>query len=154
MLPLKQARFVEEYVVDLNGKQAAIRSGYGAKTAEVQASRLLSNAKVHAAVSEAMQARSRRTGVTAERVVRELAELAFSNIADFVEVRSDGPVHIDLTRASRERVAAVHDVILSTSGEGSDKLTRIELFDKLRALDMLARHLGMYPSGESRSRRP
>jgi hypothetical protein len=54
----------------------------------------------------------------------------------------------------------VHDVILSTPTEGSDdevqstKLTQIELFDKLRALDMLARHLGMYPSAEKRSRYP
>ena len=88
----------------------------------------------------------------------ELAELAFSNIADFLQVQSDGSVQIDLARASRDRVAAVHDVILSTPTEGSGdevqstKLTQIELFDKVRALDMLARHLGMYP--ERRSRYP
>jgi phage terminase small subunit len=158
MLTLKQSRFVEEYIVDLNGKQAAIRAGYSAKTAEVQASRLLTNAKVCAAAREAMQARSRRTGITADRVVRELAALAFSNISDFIEVQSDGSIHIDLRRASRERAASVQDIILSAPAAGSDdevrsiKLTHIELFDKIRALDMLARHLGMYPSGERRSR--
>jgi phage terminase small subunit len=159
-LTLKQARFVEEYIVDLNGKQAAIRTGYSPRTAEVQASRLLSNAKVHSAVKQAMQARSRRTGITADRVLIELAELAFSNISDFLQVQRDGSVQIDLARASRDRSAAVHDVILSTPAEGSDdevritKLTRVELFDKLRALEMLARHLGMYPSTESRGRYP
>jgi phage terminase small subunit len=159
-LTLKQLRFVEEFLIDLNGKQAAIRTGYSPKTAEVQASRLLSNAKVDAAVKQAMQARSRRTGITADRVLIELAELAFSNISDFLPVQRDGSVHIDLARASRDRAAAVHYVILSTPAEGSDdevritQLIQIELFDKLRALDMLARHLGMYPSAERQSRYP
>lgn len=157
-LTLKQARFVEEFLVDLNGRQAAIRAGYSPRTAEVQASRLLTNANVDAGVRRAMEARSRRTGITADRVLRELAELAFSNIFDFIEVQSDGSVHIDLARASRDQAAAVNDIILSTPAEGSDdevritKLTQIELFDKLRALDTLARHLGMYP--ERRSRHP
>ena len=71
----KQSRFVQEYLVDLNGKQAAIRAGYSAKTAEVQASRLLRNAKVQQALQAAMQARSRRTEVTADRVVAEFAKL-------------------------------------------------------------------------------
>jgi phage terminase small subunit len=158
-LTLKQLRFVEEFIVDLNGKQAAIRTGYSPKTAEVQASRLLSNAKVDAAVKRAMQARSRRTGIAADRVVLELAGLAFANVLDFIEVHRDGSVQLDLARASRDRAAAVHDVIVSTHAGGSDevritKLTCIELFDKLRALEMLARHLGMYPSTERRSRYP
>jgi hypothetical protein len=94
------------------------------------------------------------------RVSIELAELAFSNISDFLQVQRDGSVQIDLARASRDRAAAVRDVILSTPAEGSDdevritKLTRVELFDKLRALDLLARHLGMYPTVERRSRYP
>ena len=54
----KQARFVEEYLIDLNGKQAAIRAGYSPGTAEVQASRLLRNAKVRFALEDAMLARS------------------------------------------------------------------------------------------------
>src|SRR6516164_9458787 len=97
MLTPKQSRFVEEYLVDLNGRRAVIRAGYSPnpKTTEVQASRLLSDAKVAGAVKEAMQARSRRTDVTADRVVGELAELAFSNIFDFVKVHPDGSVSID-----------------------------------------------------------
>jgi len=159
-LTLKRSRFVEEFLVDLNGKQAAIRTGYSPRTAEVQASRLLSNAKVDAAVKQAMQARSRRTGITADRVLIELAALAFANIAYFLQVQEDGSMQIDLARARRDQAAAVHDVILSTPAEGSDDevritmLTRIELFDKLGALGLLARHLGIYPSAEKRSRYP
>jgi phage terminase small subunit len=92
MLTPNQARFVEEYIVDLNGKQAAVRAGYSPKTAEVQASRLLKYAQVQAALKAAVQARSRRTGITADRVVLELAKLAFSNIFDFIEVHADGSV--------------------------------------------------------------
>jgi phage terminase small subunit len=155
----KQARFAAEYIADLNGKQAAIRSGYSADTSEVQASRLLRNAKVRTAIKEEMQARSRRTGITADRVVLELAELAFSNIFDFIEVCADGSVQIDLLRATRDRAAAIHDVIVRRSAEGSSnqrgsvKLTQIKLHDKVKALDMLARHLGMLPISERRSRR-
>jgi phage terminase small subunit len=160
MFTLKQTRFVEEYIVDLNGKQAAIRAGYSPKTAEMQASRLFRKAKVQTAVEEAMQARWKRTGITVDRVVLELAELAFSNILDFIEVHADGSVDIDLLRATRDRAVAIHDVVVRRRPEGSGnelgsvKLTRIKLCDKVKALDMLARHLGMFPISEVRSRRP
>lgn len=71
----RQAAFVREYLVDLNGTQAAIRAGYSPATAESQASRLLSNAKVKAAVELAMEARSRRVEVTADYVLRNLVEV-------------------------------------------------------------------------------
>jgi phage terminase small subunit len=160
MLTLKQLRFVEEFVVDLNGKQAAIRAGYSPKTAEVQASRLLSNAKVDAAVKQAMQARSRRTGITADLVLIELAELAFSNVFDFIEVQRDGSVHLNLSRVTRDRAAAVLDVVVTAPAEGSAegepkvKVTQITLADKLKALEMLARHLGMHRTAERRSLYP
>ena len=161
MLTMKQARFVEEYLVDLNGKQAAIRAGYSVKAAEVQASRLLNFAKVRIAINAAMRARSRRTAITADRVLLELAAMAFSNIFDFIRVQADGSVHIDLARATRDRAAAIHDVVLRahTGGGGSAdekrgvKLIEIELCDKLKALDMLARHLGMFPISERWSHR-
>lgn len=72
----KQRRFVEEFLIDLNGTQAAIRAGYSAKTADVQASRLLRNAKVQQVISERMAERSKRTGVNQDRVVLELTRVA------------------------------------------------------------------------------
>ena len=60
----KQARFVEEYLIDLNATQAAIRAGYSARTAEQQGTRLLRYAQVSQAVSEAQQTRSERTFIT------------------------------------------------------------------------------------------
>ena len=67
-----------------------------------QAARMLRYAQVQAALQAAIQARSRRTQITADRVVTELAKLAFSNVLDFVNVRSDGSVFVDLSRVTRD----------------------------------------------------
>src|SRR4051794_41809085 len=75
----RQACFVAEYLVDLNATQAAIRAGYSARTANEQAARLLANVSVAAAIAEAQAARSRRTEVTADRVMLELARVAFGD---------------------------------------------------------------------------
>lgn len=72
----KQAAFVVEYLVDLNATQAAIRAGYAKKAAEVEGSRLLRNAKVQAAVSEAKEARSARVEVTADMVLEQWWKIA------------------------------------------------------------------------------
>ena len=72
----KQRRFVEEYVVDLNATQAAIRARYSERTAQEQGSRLLSKAMVQTAVADAMAERSRRTKITADYVLAGLQEIA------------------------------------------------------------------------------
>ena len=72
----KQARFVEEYLVDLNATQAAIRAGYSPKTAYSQGERLLKNVEVHRAIQEAQEARSERTGVTQDEVIQGLKKEA------------------------------------------------------------------------------
>ena len=68
-LRAKQQRFVEEYLVDLNATQAAIRSGYSKKTAEQQGNRLLGNAKVAADIASSQASRSERTGITQDYVL-------------------------------------------------------------------------------------
>jgi phage terminase small subunit len=72
----KQQRFVEEYLIDLNGTQAAIRAGYSARTANEQAARLLANASVADAVREAQAKRSERTEITADYVLKGIHEVA------------------------------------------------------------------------------
>lgn len=71
----KQARFIEEYLVDLNAKQAAIRAGYSVKSAHVEGSRLLINAKVAAAITAAKQERSSATKIDANYVLRKLHQI-------------------------------------------------------------------------------
>ncbi len=72
----KQACFVEEYLIDLNATQAAIRAGYSPKTAEVQGSRLLGNVTVREAVEAGMKARSKRTEITQDEVIEGLKKEA------------------------------------------------------------------------------
>lgn len=71
----KQAAFAREYLVDLNATQAAIRAGYAPRSAEMTGSRLLRNDKVAAAVQKAMDARSQRTELTADKVLRDIEEV-------------------------------------------------------------------------------
>ena len=89
-LPAKQQLFVKEYIVDLNGTQAYLRAGYKAseEAARRNASRLLTKADIQAAIREAMKAREQRTEVSADRVVKELAKIAFADIKDFLAFRT------------------------------------------------------------------
>jgi phage terminase small subunit len=83
----KQERFVLEYLVDLNATQAAMRAGYSKKTAQEQSSRLLSNVMVSEAIAKGMQALAKQTGVTAERVIAELALVGFANMGNYLNLK-------------------------------------------------------------------
>ena len=85
----RQRRFAQEYLIDSNARQAAIRAGYSAKTAHVHGPRLLSNVRVAAAVARGQAAISDRLGATAERVTEEIARLAFSDIGDILDFDGD-----------------------------------------------------------------
>ena len=139
MLNEKQKRFVSEYIIDLNAKQAAIRAGYSPKTAEVQASRLLSLVKVQAEISKAMEDRGKRTGITQDRVLAELSAIAFAKATDYVEVDDVGSVKIkptaELTDEQKKAIASIK--------EGANGI-EIKLTDKTKALEMLSRHLGLF----------
>ena len=135
----KQARFCEEYMIDLNATQAAIRAGYSPKTAQEQSARLLSNVMVQNRLAQLQAEQSRRTGVSADRVVRELATIAFANASDLIDPET-ASVKLD---ASRDDLAAIQSIKVKSFGE--DGLEHeVKLADKLRALDLLGKHLGMY----------
>ena len=85
VLTAQQQRFVEEYLIDLNATQAAIRAGYSAKTAEQQGSRLLRNVKVAQAIEAAQVARLKRTEVDADWVLRRLVAEADADLADLYD---------------------------------------------------------------------
>jgi phage terminase small subunit len=78
----KQQRFCEEYVVDCNGTQAAIRAGYSEKTAVEQASRLLINVKVGERINELQKSKQITTGYNAERIIAMHEEIYHAAIAD------------------------------------------------------------------------
>src|SRR3954452_24979646 len=141
----RQARFVAEYPVDLNATQAAVRSGYSARSAYSTGERMLRNAEVAAAIAEAQAARSRRTEVTADRVVLELARVAFG---DPRRVMSWGPGGVKLRPSAEladEEAAIVAEVGETTTKEGGS--LRVKTVDKLGALRLLGQHLGIFGEG-------
>lgn len=82
-LTLKQERFVEEYLVDLNATAAAIRAGYKETTAAQQGHNLLQKPAIEAAIQAAQAAREERTKITGDQVVSELAKIAFAKADDY-----------------------------------------------------------------------
>ena len=135
----KQKRFVEEYLIDLNATQAAIRAGYSPRNADKIGSELLGKTRVSDAIQAAMAERSRRTGVNADRVVMELAKIAFVNAIDVID-HNTATVKED---ASPDDTAAIQSVKVKTFGE--DGLEReIKMADKIKALELLGKHLGMF----------
>jgi phage terminase small subunit len=137
-----QRRFVDEYLVDLNATQAAIRAGYSPKTASEQSSRLMSNKKIKAAVEEARAELSRRTGVNQERVIRELARVAFLNATDVINM-TDATIADEANRDDTAAIASVRVKKIPTE-VGTIEEREIKVADKLKALELLGKHLGMF----------
>jgi phage terminase small subunit len=146
----RRERFCEEYLLDLHGTKSAIRAGYTPRSAEVTASRLLSQDKIRARIAELQAARAERTEISADRVVTELAKLGFSNMLDYVRVDPHGDPVLDLSDVTRDQAAAIREWTIETymDGHGEEALqvkrVKFRLADKLGPLDKLARHLGLY----------
>lgn len=83
----KQAAFVDEYLIDLNATQAAIRAGYSERTANEQSARLLANVSVRKHIQARMDKRARDTGITAERVLQEIHDIAMADPRELVQVK-------------------------------------------------------------------
>lgn len=141
-LTAKQKRFVEEYLIDLNATQAAIRAGYSSKTAQEQSSRLLSNVMVQETIAKAMAERSKRTGINQDRVIQELARIAFVNPQNVIQT-SNASVRQDISEDDAACIQAVK-VKMSESENGSSCEREVRLNDKLKALELLGKHLGMF----------
>src|SRR5574343_1427128 len=138
----RQARFVEEYLIDLNGTRAAIRAGYSEKTANEQATRVLAKAHIQEAVQLKQRERSARTGVTADRVIKELARIAFADPRKVMTWGPGGVVLRESTELSDDDAALVAEVSETRSENGGS--IKAKLWSKPDALEKLARHLGLY----------
>lgn len=149
-LTAKQQRFINEYLIDLNATQAAIRAGYSERTAQQMGSENLSKPVVAAAIAEGQKKLAEKAGVTAEKIVAELAKLGFSNMDDFVRRTSDGEIYTDFSAVDRDKMAAVHEVTVETYTEGGGedarnvKRVKFKLADKRASLVDLGKHLGMF----------
>ncbi len=127
----KQQRFIEEYLIDLNATQAAIRAGYSKKTAKQIGTENLAKPVLQEAIAEAMAARSERTGIDADWVLRRLVEIDRTNMADFLVIPEDGGMpSFDLSAATPEQLAAIEGLQLDTyreKGEDGGTVEKIKL---------------------------
>lgn len=140
----KQLQFCQEYLQDLNAT-AAYNRVYQVKnsaTAAACAARLLTNAKIQAQIQALMAERSHRTAVTADRVLEEIAAIAFSNIGDFV---SWGPNGVNLKRSGELKEAQTRVIVEINSQEleHGGVHTKVKLADKMAALRLAAQHVGL-----------
>lgn len=160
----KQARFVAEYLVDLDATKAAKRAGYSEKTAYSIGFENLRKPEIREAIQEAMDARAKRTGITQDRVLQELARIAFANGTDFARIVSTPTVTtvvdeeeciqqairpvqrvelVDTERVDPEKRAAIASIKEGKFG------IEVKSYDKIRALELLGQHLGMFSGKDS-----
>lgn len=145
LLTDRQSRFVDEYLVDLNATKAAIRAGYSAKTAASQGERLLRNVEVAGAIEKRKVERSAATGITQERVLRELAVLAFSDVTHY-QVDENGRVTL-AEGAPEGALRAISSIKHKTRSyrDGDDTTieheVEVKLWDKTPNLKLAGRHV-------------
>lgn len=145
-LTAKQKQFIEEYLIDLNATQAAIRAGYSPDSARQSGSDNMNNPYISSRIDRAMAERSKRTGINQDRVLRELARIAFVNAADMIDTK-DATLKAD---ASEDDTAAIQSVkVKQMSGDTEMVEREIKLADKIKALELLGKHLGMYQNNLS-----
>lgn len=134
----KRLAFCREYVEDYNATAAAIRAGYSPKTAGSQAEQLMKTECVRAEIDRLKAEKGRRTGVTKERIMEELAKMAFVNHQDVAG--KDGQLKKGIQRADS---AAIKKIRTRYLPDGSME-QEVELYDKTKALDILNKMVGAY----------
>ena len=153
----KQKRFADEYLVDLNATRAYKEAGYSVKSdnaAAVEGHKLLRNPKVGHYIKDKMKAREKRTEITQDRVLKELAKIGFADIKDFLAFKTDKvlidyddegkPISdyrqvIEVKPSEEVDGSLIQEVSINQKG-----VFTFKLHDKMAALDKIARHLGMF----------
>ena len=162
----RQKRFCDEYLIDLNATQAAIRAGYSGKYANTNVTKLLQNTAIMQYIQEKQAAREKRTEITQDMVLRELAIIAFSKATDYASIvekqataEVDGAL-IHLTDENGEPLMyrTVEPVLTENLTEDQKKALavikkgrdgfEIKPYDKVRALELIGKHLGMWGKTE------
>jgi phage terminase small subunit len=144
----REQRFIDEYLVDLNATQAAIRAGYSAKSARSIGAENLTKPHIAPAIAAALEARAVRTGITQDRVLEELAALAFSDVTHY-RVTDAGEVAL-AAEAPASAMRAVQSIKRRiTTRHRSDhtetvREVEIRLWDKPGPLKLAGQHVGLF----------
>ncbi len=144
-LSAQHARFVEQYLIDLHPRRAAIAAGYAPKNADVEGSRLLTYPAIHAAIAAGKAAQLADASLSAARVLEELRRVAFANSRDFFG--SDGRAkHPHQLTAEQGAALQSFDIVIANAAAGDDHTDTVHKFkfcDKLKALELLAKHFAL-----------
>jgi phage terminase small subunit len=132
----KQQRFCEEFIIDMNATQAAIRAGYSPKTANEQAARMLTITNLQRYLTELRSQQSERLQINADMVLRELAIIGFGSIGDVLEIDDSGArLKPQLTEEAR---AAIGSITIT------DDRIQVRMHNKIQALRELGLHFGLF----------
>ncbi len=137
-LSAKQQRFVDEYCIDFNGTQAAIRAGYSARSANIQAARLLTNDNIRKALDEKRLEIAEESKLKASDVIDELRRIAFSDITQVMSFSASKAK----IKSSRKLSEDARKIVASVS-QTQAGLT-VKLHDKVKALELLGRYLNIF----------
>lgn len=144
----KQRAFVQEYLIDKNATRAAIAAGYSEKSAHSCGPRMLDNAEVRQAIEKGLEKHAAKTGITAERVIAEMAKLAFMNLKNaYAEDGSMKNIH-DMDESTQAAIASMEtDELMERQGREMVKIgnrKKIRTHDKTRALELLGKHFKLF----------
>lgn len=139
----KQKRFCEEYLIDMNGTQAAIRAGYSKRTANEQAARLLANVSIQVYLNELREKLSDELEITRERIVSEFAKIAFFDIRKIYTVDGGLKSIKDFDDESAAAIAGIKSRDISTpEGEVLGTIQEVKITNKIDALNSLVKIFG------------
>ena len=146
----KQIRFVEQYLVTENGTQAAINAGYGKSSAHVTAHRLLKNDKVRQEIEVKRQVLTIRYTDIKDKLIEELSEVAFSDMRDFASW-NEGKITLFASDVLNKKSKVIQTLRETHNQYGSS--VQIRMHDKLKAIELLMRHLGMLSDDASKDQK-
>lgn len=140
----KQKRFCEEYIIDNNAKQAAIRSGFSAKTAEKQGPQLLEKTWVRNYIRQLQRKLRKKSEISAERVLAEYAKIAFSDIREIFDENGCIKDVNDMPEAVSGVISEIRTTSFKTKNGDDIIKTSYKLHSKVSALEALSKHLGLF----------
>ena len=138
----RQKDFCEYYLQTGNAAEAARLAGYSEKTARVIGPENLSKPVIKNAIDKAIAERSRRTGINQDRVIQEIAKLAFLNPIDVIDM-DEATIKGEANRDDTACIASVKVKVIPGE-DGNITEREVKTYDKLKALELLGKHLGMF----------
>ena len=135
-----QAKFAQEYLIDQNAYQAAIRAGYSENTAYSEAHALVEHPEIKPLIAHVMEKQADELEITAERVLKELAKIAFTERSAFFD--DDGTL-LPLSKIPKDALACLVSIETSYDKHGN-KVKKPKLIPRTEALDKLGKHLKLF----------